>query len=85
MKPRPKWIIFKNISDHYPPRKTEIFHVINKEYGTVLGMITWHGPFRKYSFFPEPNMVFETTCLKDIAGFMDNLMEERKTNGKANP
>lgn len=70
------------ISDRYPPRKTKIFVVVNKESKTVLGMITWHGPFRKYSFFPEPNRVFETTCMKDIAGFMDNLMEEWKF-GKA--
>lgn len=81
MKKEPKWIEFKDVTDQYNPdgkRKTKVFFVYNKEYGTRLGMISWHGPFRKYSFFPEANMVFEATCLQDIIDFMNGLMEERK-------
>jgi hypothetical protein len=70
-----KWIEFIEVGN---TGKTLKFHVQNKEQSLVLGEIKWYGPFRQYSFFPEPNMVFEKTCLKDITDFIVNLMEERK-------
>lgn len=75
-KKEPKWIRFDEMDSH--GRKTKIFHVINKEYNTYLGKIVWYGGFRKYAFFPEPDIVFESTCLQDITNFLVELMEERK-------
>lgn len=72
-----KWIRF----DEYqmtPDRKTKKFSVVNKDNGTMVGTISWYGPFRQYSFFPAANMVFEKTCLQDIADFLKKLMEDRK-------
>lgn len=72
-----KWIRF----DEYPMppgRKTKGFHVFNKDNEAFLGHIEWHTGFRKYSFYPDERTVFETQCLKDIADFLDQLMEERK-------
>lgn len=81
-----KWIKFidytepkKNKSGKivgYP--KTKTFLIRNKDNDFVLGIIKWYGPFRQYSFFPEPNTVFEKTCLGDITKFIIALMEERK-------
>lgn len=71
-----KWITF--IEKDYPERKTRVFHVLTKDGGILLGVISWFGRFRKYSFHPLDDRVFESTCLRDIAGFMDDLMEERK-------
>lgn len=86
MENKSKWIKFldittfkKNKGGHivsYP--KTQTFLIINKESDFKLGVIKWYGPFRQYSFFPEPNTVFEKTCLKDITQFIIDLMEERK-------
>lgn len=70
-----KWIRF---DERLSTGKTKIFTCYNKEYGTELGTVKWYGPFRKYSFFPEANIVFETQCLKDISSFLDKLMLERK-------
>lgn len=71
-----KWI-------HFSPLlftgKTTVYNCYNTEHGSLLGQVKWYGGFRKYSFFPEQNIVFETQCLKDIAAFLDKLMLERKT------
>lgn len=70
-----KWITFE---PQISTGKTKIFHCQNKENGSFLGVVKWYSPFRKYSFFPEINIVFETQCLKDIASFLDKSMLERK-------
>lgn len=59
--------------------KTNTYVVRNKESETVLGIIKWYGPFRQYSFFPEPDMVFEKTCLTDLSNFLKKIEEERKS------
>lgn len=71
-----KWIEFVEVN--FPGRKTKTFDVLNKENGTILGVVKWFGSFRQYSFFPASNCVFEKTCLHDISKFMEDLMEERK-------
>lgn len=70
-----KWIYFSPLVF---TGKTTVYNCYNKEYQSLLGQVKWYGGFRKYSFFPEPNIVFETQCLKDIASFLDKLMLERK-------
>jgi hypothetical protein len=70
-----KWIVFE---ERPATGKTKMFLCINKEYKSQLGVVKWYGPFRKYSFFPLPDIVFETDCLKNIASFLESLMLERK-------
>jgi hypothetical protein len=70
-----KWIEFTLQHD---TGKTKVYNCYNKEYGSLLGQVKWYAAFRKYSFFPENNIVFETQCLKDIASFLDKLTLERK-------
>lgn len=73
-----KWIRFE-LLPRPEGRKTDIYQVFNKEFGELLGNISWHAPWRKYSFFPAgKNLVFEATCLQDIVNFLNKLMEERK-------
>lgn len=79
-----KWISFIEynpfrINGRYNRKKTTEYWVKNKENGTCLGEIKWYGPFRQYSFFPEPDMVFEKTCLQDITDFIKALEIERKS------
>lgn len=82
-----KWIKFIEynpfrIDGRYNLKKTTTYWVINKENKTRLGEIKWYGSFRQYSFFPEPDMVFEKTCLQDITDFIKQLEAERKENIK---
>ena len=53
-----------------PSGKTKIWKVQNRENLTILGTISWFGRWRKYVFEPKPDMVFEETCLRDIAQFI---------------
>lgn len=76
-----KWIRFEEIDHSGTTRK---FNCFNSEYGSHLGVVKWYGSFRKYSFFPEENIVFESQCLKDIASFLESLMLERKLKTQSN-
>lgn len=72
-----KWIKF--IEKPKPAdRKTAEYMILAIQGGDVLGVIKWYGPWRKYSFFPHPNTIFETDCLKDIVSFITELMFARK-------
>ena len=53
-----------------PSGKTKTWKVQNRENLTILGTISWFGRWRKYVFEPKPDMVFEETCLRDIAQFI---------------
>lgn len=70
-----KWIEFKQIPFE---GKTKKFGIITKETHECIGEIKWYGRWRKYSFFPEPNTVYETDCLTDIVNFIKDLMYDRK-------
>jgi hypothetical protein len=65
-----KWI---NIVEqqNLKPRKTKVFCVFTQYHASTecLGEIRWHGPWRKYCFFPTGNTLFEWVCLRDIADF----------------
>jgi len=70
-----KYVEFKLVG-HNP--KTEIYDVVAKEDGFILGKIKWFGRWRQYAFFASPETVFEKTCLSDIFNFLKQLMENRK-------
>lgn len=59
-----------------PNRVTAIWNVTTSE-GSPLGEIRWFAPWRRYVFFPVPNTLFDSGCLKEIANFIIARMEER--------
>lgn len=58
--------------------KTEVYDVLSKSSGGVLGHIKWYSSWRQYCFFPSPQCVFNNGCLVDIINFIKGLMDERK-------
>lgn len=70
-----KWIKFEKKETK---TKTSVHEVLTKEGDELLGKIKWFPRWRCYSFFPEPNTVFERTCLTDIVKFVEGLMQDRK-------
>ena len=58
-------------------RKTQVFTIQTND-SVLLGTVKWYGPWRKYSFYPSVGTLYEPICLRDIAAFIDKLMEERK-------
>lgn len=59
-----------DIVDRKPP-KTKVWVVRNTQARVTLGFIRWFGRWRQYSFFPEPELVFERGCLRTIADFCE--------------
>lgn len=59
-------------------KKTDKFLVSSKRNGRTLGLIKWFNRWRKYTFEPEPETVWDESCLNDIVIFISNLMKERK-------
>lgn len=58
--------------------KTVRFAVVNVKQDIAIGTVRWYGAWRKYCFFPDIGMVFDTTCLNAISEFIQQLMENRK-------
>jgi len=81
MKTHYEFIYFTKI-DPVKKIKTEIWECRNLEHGFILGEIRWRGSWRQYCFFPDPDNIFNRSCLNDIADFIKQLMEGRK-HGKA--
>ena len=72
-----KWINI--IKEHNTGvKKTDTFLIQTKDGNQCIGLIKWYAPWRKYSFFPNRETVYETQCLKDIVAFIDKLMLDRK-------
>lgn len=67
-----KWIRFEIIEEK---PKTVVAAIYSKDDNSLLGEIKYYGPFRKYSFMPEPQTVFEQHCMLDIIRFMSGLTE----------
>jgi len=70
-----KWIVFVLTKEG---EKTDIWRVCTKEGMQSLGLIKWFSSWRKYAFFPVAGTVYEPTCLRDIAEFIEAAMRQRK-------
>ncbi len=68
-----KYLNYTLISD---TGKTLIIGVGNNS-GEKLGLIKWHGAWRKYCFNPLAEAIFDTECLNDIVSFINELMTQR--------
>lgn len=53
--------------------KTQEWGVTSGKDGAIVyvGTVKWMGRWRCYAFFPEPEMVFEKTCMRDLAAFCE--------------
>ena len=58
---------------------TEIFEISTADRTQLLGQVRWFPRWRKYSFFPRPDRVFESSCLRDIADFCERETLERES------
>lgn len=77
-----QWITFREVVTK-PGRVTRVFECRTNEGNDFLGCIRWYSPWRRYCFMPASSvLVFEQTCLRDIATFLDALTEERRLFGK---
>jgi hypothetical protein len=82
-------IVFRNLGKMNgstgPQRKTNIYEVctrskLNPDIGFQrLGEIRWFGRWRKYSFYPLPDTIYEETCMREISLF---IQQETRLHNK---
>lgn len=70
-----KYIHFELMKD---TGKTQGWLVINKNYGTNLGLISWYSGWRQYTFAPANSTEFNNTCLDIINAFLVRLNKVKR-------
>lgn len=73
---KPKWVHFEALPQK-AGTKTMIWAVLATKDNTKLGEIRWFGRWRKYTFQPAPDTVYEEDCLRDIADFCEKMTTAR--------
>jgi hypothetical protein len=71
-----KWVQFVLVPCH--SLKTNLWRVFTIRSDDPLGEVRWYAPWRKYAFFPLSDTLYEPTCLRDIAQFIEDEMKKRK-------
>jgi hypothetical protein len=65
---------------HSSSGKTEIWRVMNLS-GATLGMVSWHGAWRKYDFeVLNRGDRFDHHCLREIADFCEVVTKEHRAS-----
>ena len=63
-------------------KKTKLFHIFNKITGEFIGLIKWSGSWRQYvsaiETLENEKMEFSAGCHREVAEFIDELMNEKK-------
>lgn len=57
-----------------PSGKTKVWHVVNvvrPETPDQIGIVHWHGAWRKYVYESPPNSIYDWECLRLIADFIE--------------
>jgi len=65
-----------------PLPKTLTWYVKNKYADQWIGQIRWYPQWRKYSYFPTTNTVYEWICLREIADFCEKKTIEHNQSKK---
>jgi len=51
--------------------KTGRYEVRSKHDGGLLALVSWYGPWRRYVVHPQDGTLYDASCLRDIADFLD--------------
>jgi len=71
-----KYILFVLIQKNGAKKITKTWEAHSS--GIVLGTVKWWAHWRRYCFFPKPEMLFDANCLWDIADFCSRMTTEQK-------
>jgi len=69
--------LFFDLQPKPEKRRTDIWTVVDQA-GYRLGAVSWWAPWRRYTFRPDSNTVYDPSCLMTIASFVAEKTEERK-------
>lgn len=73
-----KWLEFVDLPEFSYGKKTIVWEVRRKDGSAKLGRIGWYGAWRGYAFFPYKDCLFEQTCLRDIADFIEDQNKKHR-------
>lgn len=87
MKPK-EYLIFEELTQLKPTRKTKTWYIRNKVSGDYLGNIRWRPGWRRYVVRFITNVEFDYGCLWELTNFLNNAMmqyniRKEQANGKA--
>jgi hypothetical protein len=57
---------------------TSIWEVRSAHTDILLGNIAWYAPWRRYTYQDKGQNIYDATCFREIADFLDTQMEARK-------
>jgi hypothetical protein len=63
-------------------RKTRVVEVRSKRSGDLLGTIKWFGRWRQYTFWPEPETIFNAECLTDVETALGRLNDAHRARSR---
>lgn len=70
-----EYIKFVDMTDE-PDAKTKTIKVVSVREGYTLGVIKWHGAWRRYTFFPDGDTVWSDESLQEIEEKIQELMRQ---------
>lgn len=77
------WVSFQ-IEDRRRGAKTDVWHVWSLKLPAAhLGIVKWFPTWRRYAFFPGAETLFDGTCLRDIAAFVESETEKQRKGRRA--
>lgn len=76
-----KWIV---IDEGPQLGKTKQWRVSTADRAATLGVIKFFPRWRKYSFWPNANTLYEADCLRDIADFCEGQTKLWRAGLRAN-
>lgn len=57
--------------------KTRRWQITNKSSSFEIGQIRWANAWRRYTFHPADNCIFDVNCLSEIIHFINNVTMTR--------
>lgn len=69
------YIFFKKVRDK---PKTSVYECRSIKDNFLLGIVEWVAGWRRYAFSSCENAMYDASCLRDIANFLDELMTHHK-------
>ena len=58
--------------------RTTVWWVRSLANESHLGEVRWYAPWRRYTFWPASGSIFDSACLNEVVGLMDEAMAARK-------
>lgn len=56
---------------------TSIWEVRSAHTSILLGQVSWYAPWRRYTFQDGGSNIYDATCLREIAKFIEDQMDAR--------